>query len=104
MGAWIAVLLALVVPERVAGLIMIAPAPDFTEKLLWSGLNADAQWEVMNRGVHMMPSNYGYPYPITRSLIEDGRKWQVLDKPIRLDLPVRIFQGGADPELSIAFT
>lgn len=103
MGAWIAVLLALAVPERVAGLIMIAPAPDFTEKLLWSRLNGDAQQEIMNRGIHMMPSNYGDPYPITKSLIEDGRKWQVLDGPIRLDVPVRIFQGGADPEVPMTF-
>ena len=99
MGGWIALLLARARPSRVAGFIGIAPAPDFTETLMWPGFNETQRSEIMARGVLHIPSQYGAPTPITRALIEDGRRHNVLDAPIRLGAPVRILQGMADPDV-----
>lgn len=99
MGGWMALLAALVRPDRVKGLVLIAPAPDFTEKLLWPELSPDAQAEIMHQGFTLRPSDYDTPYTITRALIEDGRQWQVLDKRIGFDGPVRILQGMQDADV-----
>lgn len=99
MGGWMALLAALARPERVKALVLIAPAPDFTEKLMWAGLTPKQQEEIMTRGVTLRPSEYGTPDPITKGLIEDGRSWQILDAPIAFDGPVRILQGMEDPDV-----
>lgn len=99
MGGWMALLAALARPARVKGLVLIAPAPDFTEKLMWADLPPEQQEEVMTRGVTLRPSDYGTPDPITKALIEDGRNWQILDAPIAFDGPVRILQGMEDPDV-----
>lgn len=99
MGGWMALLAALARPDRVAGLVLIAPAPDFTEKLMWPEFSAEAQSEIMERGFTQRPSDYDEPYTITRALIEDGRTWQILDAPIKLDIPVRILQGMQDADV-----
>lgn len=99
MGGWLACLAGLARPARVRAMILIAPAPDFTEKLMWPGFTPDQQAEIMENGVFIQPSNYGDPYPITRALIEDGRKWQILDDPIKLDMPVRILHGMRDSDV-----
>lgn len=99
MGGWMALLAALARPGRVKGLVLIAPAPDFTEKLMWAGLSPAQQEEVMTQGLTLRPSDYGTPDPITRALIEDGRSWQILDAPIAFEGPVRILQGMEDPDV-----
>jgi len=99
MGGWMALLAALARPERVKGLVLIAPAPDFTEKLMWPEFTPEEQAEIMGEGFTLRPSAYGVPYPITRALIEDGQKWSVLDKDIVLAAPVRILQGMQDPDV-----
>ncbi|PKP82953.1 MAG: alpha/beta hydrolase [Alphaproteobacteria bacterium HGW-Alphaproteobacteria-18] len=99
MGGWMALLAALARPERVKGLVLIAPAPDFTEKLMWASLSPAQQEEVMTEGVTLRPSDYGTPDPVTKALIEDGRNWQILDAPIEFDGPVRILQGMQDPDV-----
>ncbi|MGB3625353.1 MAG: alpha/beta hydrolase, partial [Henriciella sp.] len=99
MGGWMALLAALALKDRVAGLILIAPAPDFTEKLMWPEFSDAAKAEIMDKGVHLRPSDYGEPYPITKALIEDGRKWSILDGPIEFAGPVRILQGMRDPDV-----
>jgi pimeloyl-ACP methyl ester carboxylesterase len=100
MGGWLALLAALARPKRVAGLLLIAPAPDFTEALLWDGLDTDAKRQITEQGEWLRPSQYGpEPYPITRALIEDGRRHLLLDKPIALSCPARIVQGMADPDV-----
>ena len=99
MGGWMALLAALARPDRVKGLVLIAPAPDFTEKLMWAGLTKAQQEEVMTQGVTLRPSDYGTPDPITKALIEDGRGWQILDAPIAFDGPVRILQGMQDADV-----
>jgi pimeloyl-ACP methyl ester carboxylesterase len=99
MGGWIATLLAVRRPERVAALIGLAPAPDFTEALMWPAFTPAQREVVLRDGVLHLPSQYGEPTPITRALIEDGRTHLLLDKPIPLPCPVRILQGMADPDV-----
>lgn len=101
MGGWIALLAALVRPQRVAGLVLVAPAADFTERLIWDRLDPAARRQIEVDGAWLRPSAYGQePYPITRRLIEDGRSWLLLDAPaIAIDRPVRILQGAADPDV-----
>ncbi len=99
MGGWLALLLARERRERIAGLILIAPAPDFTENLMWRNFNRDIQAQIIESGVYMQPSEYGDPYPITKQLIEDGRKWLLMDKKLDFDCPVRILQGMRDRDV-----
>jgi pimeloyl-ACP methyl ester carboxylesterase len=99
MGGWIACLAALARPERIAGLVLIAPAPDFTERLMKPELPAEAHRDLADKGVWIRPSDYGDAYPITRALLEDGARWSILGQPIGIHCPVRILQGGADPDV-----
>jgi pimeloyl-ACP methyl ester carboxylesterase len=101
MGGWISLLLTLLKPQRVAGLLLIAPATDFTETLLWAGLSDAARVELLQQGEYSRPSQYSAePYPITRNLIEDGRRHLLLTGPqLRLSCPVHILQGMADPDV-----
>ena len=99
MGGWIALLLARARPERIAALIGIAPAPDFTEMLMWPAFDAAQREEIMQRGVLYLPSQYGEPTPVTRVLIEDGRRHNLLGAPIPLRCPVRILHGMQDPDV-----
>lgn len=96
MGGWIALLLALRHPERVAGLIGIAAAPDFTEDLMWAKFPAEIRQQIERDGMWHRPSEYGEPYPITRRLIEDGRHHLVLRRPLHLNMPIRLLHGQAD--------
>ena len=99
MGGWMALLAALALKDRVAAMVLIAPAPDFTQKLMWPEFSAAQQAEIMEKGRTLRPSEYGDPYPITRDLIEDGKQWALLDEPIALSCPVRILQGMQDPDV-----
>jgi pimeloyl-ACP methyl ester carboxylesterase len=106
MGGWMALLLAREVATRakgasLAGLVLIAPAPDFTEELMWKGFSPEIRHEIETRGVWMRPSEYGdsSPYPITRALIEEGRNHLVLGGSIEVGCPVRILQGAQDPDV-----
>jgi len=99
MGGWMALLAALARPERARGLVLIAPAPDFTEKLMWPEFTPEEQAEIMQEGFTLRPSAYGEPYTITRALIEDGRQWSILEKDIPFAGPVRILQGMQDPDV-----
>jgi pimeloyl-ACP methyl ester carboxylesterase len=106
MGGWIALLLAREVAKcarsaSLAGLVLIAPAPDFTEELMWKGLSPDIRREIETKGVWLRPSQYGdgTPYPITRDLIEEGRNHLLLGGSIEVGCPVRILQGAKDPDV-----
>ncbi|WP_439595795.1 alpha/beta hydrolase [Falsiroseomonas sp.] len=99
MGGWIGLLLARQRAARLAGFIGLAPAPDFTETLMWPAFSEAQRAEVMQRGVIHLPSQYGEPTPVTRALIEDGRTRSVLPGPLDLPCPVRILQGMADPDV-----
>ncbi|MBR1210415.1 alpha/beta hydrolase [Bradyrhizobium sp. JYMT SZCCT0180] len=120
MGGWMALLLAREIAKReaspaasqaspasqasqasLAGLVLIAPAPDFTEQLMWNNFTPEIQQEIQTKGVWMRPSQYGdgAPYPITRALIEDGRNHLLLGSAIEVGCPVRILQGAQDPDV-----
>jgi pimeloyl-ACP methyl ester carboxylesterase len=109
MGGWIALLLARALAKHssanatLAGLLLIAPAPDFTEELMWAEFSPEVKHEIEHKGFWMRPSAYGEdPYPVTRALIEDGRNNLVLNEPIELGCPVRILQGVQDPDVPYA--
>jgi pimeloyl-ACP methyl ester carboxylesterase len=105
MGGWMALLLARELARRaasqtsLAGLVLIAPAPDFTEELMWKGFSPDIRHEIETQGVWLRPSAYGDPYPITRALIEEGRNHLLLGSAIDVGCPVRILQGAQDPDV-----
>jgi pimeloyl-ACP methyl ester carboxylesterase len=105
MGGWIALLLARELAKReggrasLAGLVLIAPAPDFTEALMWNGFSPEIRQEIEAKGVWLRPSQYGEPYPITRTLIEEGRNHLLLGSAIEVGCPVRILQGAQDPDV-----
>jgi len=99
MGGWIALLCALARTERVAGVIGIAAAPDFTGRLMWDSM-MPAEREILRRdGVLHVPSQYGDPTPITWRLIEDGPMHFVLNRPLELGCPIRLLHGQADPDV-----
>ena len=104
MGGWLALLLAREIAKEakdasLAGLILIAPAPDFTEELLWKGFSPEIRREIESNGVWLRPSEYGAPYPITRALIEEGRNHLLLGRAIEVGCPVHILQGAQDPDV-----
>jgi pimeloyl-ACP methyl ester carboxylesterase len=107
MGGWMALLLAREIarretrPASLAGLVLIAPAPDFTEQLMWNGFSPEIKQAILTKGVWLRPSEYGEgaPYPITRGLIEEGRKHLLLGSKIDVGCPVRILQGAQDPDV-----
>ena len=100
MGGWLACLAALARPERVKSMVLIAPAADFTDKLMQPSLGPEALLAIEQDGHWMRPSDYGDEgYPITKALIEDGCQWSILPGPVAIDCPVRILQGGQDPDV-----
>ena len=100
MGGWIACLAAMAQPQRVAALVLVAPAADFTERLMGLAIPPDGRAALAADGIWLRPSQYGEPYPITRALLEDGARWSILgSEPVPIDAPVRILQGGADPDV-----
>ncbi len=99
MGGWIALLAALARPARIAALVGIAAAPDFTEALIWQSMSFEDRETLMERGVLLAPSAYGEPVPLTRALIEDGRRHLLLDRPIPLACPVRLLHGQRDADV-----
>lgn len=100
MGGWIALLLARAMPERVAALVGIAAAPDFTEDSMWARFDKGQRRTLMREGRLALPSEYSdEPYVVTKRLIEDGRARLVLRDPLRLPFPVRLLQGTADVDV-----
>lgn len=99
MGGWISLLIARDT-DRVAGLVTIAAAPDFTERGMWASFSDAERATLMDQGRLELPSDYSAdPYVITRRLIEDGRDHRVMDDPLVLPFPVRLLQGTDDADV-----
>ncbi|WP_421784931.1 alpha/beta hydrolase [Hyphobacterium sp.] len=97
MGGWISLLAARARAERLAGLLLIAPAADFTSALMWPSFSEEVRRQITNEGRYEEPSAYDDEvFVITRKLIEDGKNWSVLGEPVPFDGPVRILQGMRD--------
>jgi pimeloyl-ACP methyl ester carboxylesterase len=106
MGGWLALLLARELrrlenpPASIAGMVLIAPAVDFTEALMWKKFSPEIRQEIETKGAWLRPSQYDNgPYAITRRLIEDGRRHLLLGGLIETGCPVRILQGVEDPDV-----
>jgi len=102
MGGWQALLLARARPDRLAGLVTIAAAPDFTEDGWWAGFDAAQKAALVRDGQITLPSDYMEPFLITRRMIEDGRAHLVLRDPLELPFALRMLQGTADTAVSVA--
>ena len=107
MGGWLALLMVRELarrgrsaPAELAGLVLIAPAVDFTEELMWKRFPPEVKRQIEETGAWMRPSQYSEgPYPITRGLIEEGRRHLLLGSMIETGCPVRILQGVQDPDV-----
>lgn len=100
MGGWLSLLTAQARPERLAGLVLIAAAPDFTERMLLGGLSAEDRAALQRDGRLERPSQYSpEPSVFTWKLIEEGRNHLLLDKPLKLPCPVRLLHGQSDPDV-----
>ena len=108
MGAWIALRLALALRERgegarLRGLLLLAPAPDFTERLVEPSLTEAEREDLAREGLVRRPSPYGdRPTVYTRALIEDGRGAGVMGAPLELGCPVHVIQGQRDEDVPVA--
>ncbi|MBW4963236.1 carboxylesterase [Sulfitobacter sp. CW3] len=102
MGGWQSLLLCRPIPDRIAGLVTIAAAPDFTEDGYWASFSDAQKQQLEAEGRVELPSDYMEPYIITKRMIEDGRKQLVLRSALGLPFPVRFLQGTADTAVSVA--
>jgi pimeloyl-ACP methyl ester carboxylesterase len=103
MGGWIGLLTALARPDRIAGFVGIAAAPDFTQRLMWESMTPAEKATLDRDGVLYVPSQYGEPTPVTRRLIDDGAAHHVLTGRIPLRCPIRLLHGQADPDVPWQF-
>lgn len=100
MGGWIALLVARALPGRVAGLVGVAAAPDFTVDLMWDSYSDDQKALLAGQGWLAEPSEYSdQPNIITKSFLDDGAKHLVLRTALNLPFPVRLLQGTADTDV-----
>ena len=96
MGGWVALLLALARPERMAGLVLVNPAQDFTERLMWPGLADHERQAILREGETLIVEEGLGEYVLTRAMFEEARDWLLLDGAIPVTAPVHILQGRAD--------
>lgn len=96
MGGWVALLLALARPERIAGLVLVNPAQDFTERLMWPGLQDHVRQAIVRDGEALIVEEGLGEYVLTRNMFEEARNWLLLDGAVEVAAPVHILQGRAD--------
>ncbi|MBL8259417.1 MAG: alpha/beta hydrolase [Candidatus Competibacteraceae bacterium] len=100
MGAWIMLLAALARPQRIAALLGLACAADFTRYLLWDRLDESQRDRLRREGVIRLPSPYGAPYTLTLKLIEEAERHRLLDKSkLPITCPVRLIHGMRDADV-----
>ncbi|WP_428151010.1 alpha/beta fold hydrolase [Brevundimonas sp.] len=96
MGGWVALLLALARPERMHGLVLVNPAQDFTERLMWPSLPDHVRQAILRDGEALMIEEGLGEYALTRGMFEEARDWLLLDAPLPIAASVHILQGRAD--------
>lgn len=96
MGGWISLLLGARLQSRLKALVLIAPAPDFTETLLCKELTPEQRETLERTGIVYQPSDYGAPLPFSRALIERSAAHMVMKNRIGITCPVRILHGMKD--------
>jgi len=96
MGGWIALLLALARPRAVKGLVLVNPAQDLTERLMWPGLADHERQAILRDGETVVVEEGLGSYVLTRRMFEEARDWLLLDRPLPIACPVHILQGRAD--------
>jgi len=101
MGGWISAILTREIPDKIAGIVGIASAPDFTEDSMWADFTPEQRAELAEKGQILLPSDYDDPYTITHRLITDGRENLVLRAPLPMPFPVRFLQGTADADVDV---
>ncbi len=102
MGSWIMLLIALTRLERIAGLVSVACAADFTETMLWQRMDEVTRARLQRDGVIYVPAcnENEDPYPITKQLIEEARRHLLLtDKSLPITCPVRLLHGMRDADV-----
>ena len=96
MGGWVALLATLARPERIKGLVLVNPAQDFTERLMWPGLADHERQAILRDGETTVIEDGLGAYVLTRAMFEEARRWMLLDGPIDITAPTHILQGRAD--------
>ena len=96
MGGWASLLAATERKDKVKAMLLINPAPDFTEKLTYAKWTEEQKHTLETDGVVYEPSGYDEPYAYSKVLMDDGKACQILDEPISLVCPIRILQGAED--------
>ncbi|MNU40950.1 putative aminoacrylate hydrolase RutD [compost metagenome] len=96
MGGWVALLATLARPERIKGLVLVNPAQDFTEKLMWPGLADHERQAILREGETVITEEGLGSYVLTRRMFEEARDWLLLDGAIAITAPVHVLQGRAD--------
>lgn len=109
LGAWLALLAmrhftAHGLKSLMKEIVLVAPAVDFTERLLWNAFDDEIKKNIQSQGVWYRPTRLGDTQPFTLKLIEDGRKNLLLDDPLSAPVPVHILHGMADQEISWRYT
>jgi pimeloyl-ACP methyl ester carboxylesterase len=104
MGGWLALLAALARPERLSGLVLLAPAPDFPRRLILPSLSPEERAALERDGVVHLPSEYGEPLPVTRRLVEESAAHELLHGPIPLACPVHVLHGRRDADVPLALS
>ncbi|RZJ40747.1 MAG: alpha/beta hydrolase [Brevundimonas sp.] len=96
MGGWIALLAAVARPERVKALVLVNPAQDFTERLMWPGLADHVRQAILRDGEALISEEGLGEYVLTRRMFEEARDWLLLDGIIDIAAPLHVLQGRKD--------
>ncbi len=96
MGGWVALLLALARPERMHGLVLVNPAQDFTERLMWPSLPDHVRQAIVRDGEALMTEEGLGEYTLTKRMFDEAKDWLLLDRPISIAAPVHVLQGRGD--------
>lgn len=105
MGGWIGLLTSLARKDRLKAFIGIAAAPDFTRELMWDNYSPAIQETLKKDGIYFEPSDYSdEPYKVSYKLIQDGENHILLNRPIELDCPVRLFHGLMDKDVPYSYS